>query len=376
MELDVAVKHINEITSHPNADRLDLARIGGYEVVVQKGIHQAGDEIIYIPENSLLPQWLLRKINLEGKLSGKGKNRVKPIRLRGELSQGIVLPLRNDTYFEGYDGKEYNVKKINDLASFLGIEKYVAPIPVEMSGSVMQCPINLPHYDVDDWKKDPETLADGKEMICQEKLHGTMTLVAWITDIDADDDEDVGPWIASKGISHRNQCFKHGDDTKNVLYVRTTRHLAESMKNGALEALQENDEFTNQNPYAIAWIGETIGKKVQDLDYGYMTPIFVAFELMVKWQQWSEWKRLSVDMMMDAADRADVPFVPVVGKVVVKPDFDRETIREIQDFAEGASMFSKNEQIREGVVMRHPDGMVRKAVSERYLVRKGGTERN
>ena len=378
MDLDVGVKKIDEVVAHPNADRLDLARIGGYFVVVQKGVFKEGERIVYLPENSLLPPWLISRLGLEGRLSGKDKNRVKAVRLRGSLSQGLVVPLEdNCTRIRGEDGSEHLVDRFfekDSLANFLGVTKYVAPIPVEMQGAIEMCPIHLPHYDVDDWKRDPDTIADGQDMIAQEKLHGTLVVIAWRRG--KPHHGDIGPWIASKGVAKKNMCFQRGEATEGNLYMRTAGPQAKSLRDAAFHEVMISSAPMG-SPYAIAWIGEIIGPKVQDLHYGLKEPTLYVFELMAKWTYESEWCGMSTEEMTAAASRAGVPVVPIVGEVSAEPPITHQVIRRVQDFAEGESLLpSAKGQIREGIVMRHPDGHVRKAVSEKYLTRKGGTERN
>lgn len=75
---------------HPNADALELAQVGLFRAVVAKGAYRPGDWAVYIPESALVPEGLVEELGLTGKLAGSRRNRVKAIRLRGELSQGIV----------------------------------------------------------------------------------------------------------------------------------------------------------------------------------------------------------------------------------------------------------------------------------------------
>ena len=78
-----------EIFPHPNADLLELAQVGLYRAVVGKGQFESGDYALYIPEQAILPPELIEELGLTGKLAGPEKNRVKAVRLRGEISQGI-----------------------------------------------------------------------------------------------------------------------------------------------------------------------------------------------------------------------------------------------------------------------------------------------
>ncbi len=86
-----------DIEPHPDADALDLARIGDYRAVVAKGMFKSGDMAVYIPEASVLPGPVIEKLGLVGRLAGSNKNRVKAIKLRGVLSQGLVYPIKNNT---------------------------------------------------------------------------------------------------------------------------------------------------------------------------------------------------------------------------------------------------------------------------------------
>lgn len=85
-----------EILPHPNADAIELAKVGDYLSIVRKGEFNTGDLGVYIPTSAIVPVWLLKRLGLwddekgKGKLAGKDGNRVKEVRLRGILSEGLV----------------------------------------------------------------------------------------------------------------------------------------------------------------------------------------------------------------------------------------------------------------------------------------------
>ena len=81
------------VRDHPDADRLEIAGHGGYQMVVGKGVWSTGDRAVYVPEASVLPGSLIEEMGLTGRLAGKGRDRVKVVRLRGVVSQGLVVPL-------------------------------------------------------------------------------------------------------------------------------------------------------------------------------------------------------------------------------------------------------------------------------------------
>ena len=54
----VPLTTIVKVEPHTNAERLELAFVYGFQVIVQKGKYQVGDKVVYVPIDSLLPQWL------------------------------------------------------------------------------------------------------------------------------------------------------------------------------------------------------------------------------------------------------------------------------------------------------------------------------
>jgi RNA ligase (TIGR02306 family) len=172
----VEIVELDDVQPHPNADLLELAVIGGYRAVVGKGLHQKGDMVLYIPEEALLPVELVKFFGYEGKLSGPLKNRVKAIRLRGELSQGLVIPWRKAgeaVAINGYDPIDnYYVGKT--LNYELGITKYEQPIPANMAGRARPRPNWFPTYtNIENIKKDPHIFTPGELVVMTEKIHGT-----------------------------------------------------------------------------------------------------------------------------------------------------------------------------------------------------------
>ena len=116
-----------ELFVHPNAEALELGKVGSYQVVVQKGLYVTGDEVIFAPEKSVLTGQL--KAEYEKYLSGPDKDRVKAVRLRNEISSGIIIPKHLVPNFESYTVGV-------DVSEDLGITKYEPPIPAELSGKV------------------------------------------------------------------------------------------------------------------------------------------------------------------------------------------------------------------------------------------------
>lgn len=103
------VVRVASVEDHPNADRLSLVRLEGLGYLCISGKledgsprYQAGDWCVYIPSAAVLPEWLLKEMDFwneetgKGMLSGSDGNRVKPLKLRGIFSEGLILGLAHD----------------------------------------------------------------------------------------------------------------------------------------------------------------------------------------------------------------------------------------------------------------------------------------
>lgn len=124
----VTIRKISEVLPHANADALELAIVDGWQCVVKKGEFQPEDGCVYIEIDAILPdgnpawQFLVDK---QGKHYEKGLGaRLKTIKLRGEYSQGLALPLgafdfRNDS------GR---IAAGVSLDEILGVYKYEPPV--------------------------------------------------------------------------------------------------------------------------------------------------------------------------------------------------------------------------------------------------------
>lgn len=89
----VEVFKIEEIAVHPNAERLELAKIAGWQVVVGKGVFQVGDLALYLPVDSVLPASLENRLFPPTSKVKLRNSRIRSIKLRGQMSQGMVIPI-------------------------------------------------------------------------------------------------------------------------------------------------------------------------------------------------------------------------------------------------------------------------------------------
>lgn len=112
-----SIQLIRDLTPIPGADAIELATVLGWGVVVKKGEFQVGDKCIYCEIDSVLDTSIPEFSFLE-----KVKGRIKTIRLRGQISQGICFPLDILSSFE--TGDIDNLDEGADVTSRLRVVKY------------------------------------------------------------------------------------------------------------------------------------------------------------------------------------------------------------------------------------------------------------
>ncbi|MBC9715397.1 RNA ligase (ATP) [Streptomyces sp. TRM66268-LWL] len=344
------------VHEHPGADALELAQVGLYRAVVAKGAYRSGDHAVYIPEQAVLPQELIDELGLTGRLAGSKANRVKAIRLRGELSQGLVC---RPAALAGVDLAEAAAEG-TDFAEKLGITKWVPEVPTTMNGEIEPAPDLLPWIDIENLQRYPGIFEPGEQVVLTEKLHGTACLVTY-----AAGTEQVQ--VTSKGFGAKYLAIK--EDPRN-LYWRAVRGFdVPAVAAWLAERLGAS---------RVGLFGEVYGAGVQDLTYGAdgrrATLGYAVFDASVEVGGQVRW--------LDPAEleellRERLPLVPTL----YEGPYDEELVFA---YASGRETVSGRElHLREGVVVRPAVGRrsdvvgsraIAKAVSPAYLTRKGGTE--
>lgn len=387
--LIVKVVQLN-IQEHSNADTLEIAQVRGYQSIVRKGQFETGDLAVYIPEQAIVPEWILRRLNLwddekaKGKLAGSNGDRVKAIKLRGTLSQGLIFPLeyvynptvqQEDWKVMLECGNEYWVNPDEDVTDLLGITKWEPPIPISMAGEVCNLYGKTIKYDIENIKNYPE-IAEALinlnvNVHITEKLHGTFCCIGIYPDDISDEILERRIFVTSKGLSSKGLVFKDNEANANNLYMKALKNLCN--QEGMLETLKH---LPNGNE-PIFLIGEIFGQGVQDLNYGAKKPQFRLFDIYegIPGQGTYLTPRL-VHMLLNNF-KIPVPTVPVL--YTGKPNHSI-----IQEYTNGKDTLS-NSHVREGIVIRTLDKELRndkmgrvilKSVSDEYLNRKNATEYN
>ena len=378
------------ILPHPNAEKLELAQVADYRCVVGKDLYKTGDLVAYIPEAAVIPEDQLQFFGYwneeqnKGLLAGSKGDRVKAVKLRGEVSQGLVFPVNKIAMYLGQPDREFVVG--DDVAPLLGITKYEPPIPVGMAGEVYNAGQAVTvDYDIENLKKYPDVLQEGEEVIFTEKLHGTSFQIGLLPIMDKyhhDDhfrvkteDGEGYFFIGSKGLGAQGLCFKDVEANTNNVYVRAARQfkLFEKLLKLCNEMLELNGLTDFEEPLILQ--GEVFGA-VQDLTYGAKQGeiFFRAFDICVGERSYRRY--FDEEMFAKAVDIMELDRCPVL----YKGPYSKEKILELTHHTKSKVC---PDQISEGGVVKPTKErkdpsiptmggrVILKSINEDYLLRKG-----
>jgi RNA ligase (TIGR02306 family) len=125
-----SVRRINQLSPIEGADRIEVATVDGWNVVVKKGEYQVGDLCIYLEIDSWVPNAIAPFLTKEGKepseYQGVKGERLRTVKLRGQISQGLILPV------SGLKG--VSLEEELDVTKELGILKWEREVKDQRRG--------------------------------------------------------------------------------------------------------------------------------------------------------------------------------------------------------------------------------------------------
>lgn len=234
-----SIQKISAIDPIPNADAIEVATVLGWHVVIKKSEFKVGDMCIYCEVDSLLPvipelEFLAKAGTKKMVTEGKAYEgyRLRTVRLRGQISQGLCLPLSL------LKEKASEFKEGDDISEAMGIIKYETPIPAELSGVIKgSFPSHIPKTDEERIQTLPAILEryKGIKFYVTEKVDGTSCTVF------------IGKESKDINVCSRNQNLK---ETEGNSFWQIVKELG----------IQEKLMSMNGS---IALQGELIGNGVQ-----------------------------------------------------------------------------------------------------------------
>jgi RNA ligase (TIGR02306 family) len=173
-----SIQRIREIIDLENSDFLEIAHVMGWQCVVKKGDFASGEMVVYFEVDSFLPEderyEFLRKSSFrDNENNGRGF-RIRTLKLRGVLSQGLILPLAS--FPEIGEG----IVEGEDVTELLGVKKWYIPEVATGSGVIIgDRPLGIPASDEIRVQSAPELIERliGRPYYISTKMDGTSCIV-------------------------------------------------------------------------------------------------------------------------------------------------------------------------------------------------------
>jgi RNA ligase (TIGR02306 family) len=334
------IRKINDICPIVGADSIECAVVGGWTVVIKRGDFAVGDFAVYCEIDSWIPHGLapfLSKGQEPREYNGVAGERLRTVKLRGQLSQGLLLPLSIwAPKGRPWTLEEEDFEEGQDVSAYLGIQKYEPPVPAQLAGEVRGLfPGFIPKTDQERIQNLTVELEEWKDEKLSwevtEKLDGaSMTVYA------IDDDS---------GVCSRNLNLKENPD--NSLWSVAIRNnlIAKIRSTGRNLALQ----------------GEIVGEGIQGNRYKIRGQEFYLFDIY----DIDTGKYLTPTERRDLANTLDIRHTPVLKCNEV---LEVCTVKHILKWAEGVSTWGGME--REGIVFKCNEREVSfKAISNSWLMK-------
>lgn len=337
------VRRIDAINPIPYADSIECAVLGGWKVVTKKGEYKPGDLAVYCEIDSWIPNELAPFLSKgePKEYNGVKGERLRTVRLRKQLSQGLLIPAHNipnqsnlvcliDT-----SGVAIPFAEGDDVSEFLDIQKWEAPVNPKLAGQVKgNFPSQIPKTDqerVQNLKRELEN-HDSVLFEVTEKMEGS-SMTCYLID-------------SEFGVCSRNMDLKR--DENNTFW-----------KVAIEEDIEQKLRAYGADNFAIQ--GELIGPCIQGNIYKLLSHHFKVFDVY----DIQEGYYLLPEERKAFVDAIGLKHVPVLGThLLVDPDIDSILLT-----AEGASALNPNQE-REGVVYKSMNSQFSfKAISNKYLLK-------
>ena len=329
------IRKIDALLPIEGADAIECAVIGGWKVVVKKNEYNAGDLAVYLEIDSWVPTELapfLSKGKEPREFDDIKGERLRTVKLRGQLSQGLLLPLEptcaniESLLFEGLDVSEP-----------LGIIKWERPMNAQLAGMAKgNFPALIPKTDQERVQNLVNELATARDSGLQfevtEKLEGS-SMTCYLID-------------GEFGVCSRNLDLK---ETEGNSFWEAARRFD----------VENKMRISGFNNFAIQ--GELIGPGIQGNIYKLSRTEFRVFDMYdIKAGAY-----LIPHVRLFSIKVMNLLHVPVIA---TNKDLGVGSVEEILQWAEGASKLN-DKQEREGIVFKEVNGgMTFKTISNKYLM--------
>lgn len=361
-----SIQKIESLSEIVGADQIEVARVLGWDVVVKKGEFEVGDLAVYFEIDSFLPrrpEWEFLEKSSLCKMGDKEGLRLRTIKLRGQISQGLLLPIKSifepseeypgnweytkalDAIYHGdrveipFETEVWDLEDGDDLTKLLDVIKWDPPVPARLAGKVRG---NFPSFLR---KTDQERIQN-----CYRTLQNK-----WLNHF----------WEVSIKLDGSSFTAYYNAETDQFGVCSRNLDLAESGENAFWQVARKYGLETKMREHgiSIAIQGELIGPGIQGNPEGLAELDMYVFDIFdVRTQRY--FASLERQLLTEYFGLNHVPVIDIVQLHECK-------LEDILEFADGPSLYAKR---REGIVFKSLDdpNVSWKAISNQWLLKNEG----
>lgn len=362
----VTIRRIKDIQPIHNADRIVLAIIDGWRTVVKVDDFNVGDYGVYFEIDSLIPMEDERFsfIPTTKKMDDVESRYVRTLRLRGQLSQGLMIPLKAIKEIHDIVGENPEDHLGVDFADLLNVIKYEECLETGTASDKM---CSYPYYiertgenRIQNVFEEYSEQYKDIEFTPTLKMDGSSMTVCFVNN--------PAYFVGQEGIDYKLKQKEQLWIGSHGMVIRKP----EEKSNAYYEAYDRTDlkntlgEWCRKNNKQIAIQGELVGPKIQSNFEKFKENTLKAFYIYFI----DEGRRATVDEFNQICDELNIQ--KVISYPPVKIFEIAENVDYILDMAEGES---ENCPQREGLVfkanvLRNGRPVSFKAISNSYLLKK------
>ena len=354
------IRKIHTIEAIPGADLIEIAKVDGWQCVVKKSEFKIGDLGVYFEIDSFLPVRpefeFLRKSSYK-KIEGYGEGfRLKTIRLRGTLSQGLLMPLASvtDPTMKYSDlqhalGQNTNIEG-TDVTDWLGVRLWDPPLnAAQLSGNAKGY---FPSFvRKTDAERVQNLIKDIQDIYFDQLLEVTMKLDGSSMTVYCKD--------GKVGVCSRNYELKDDGNT----YWEVAK--ASLLDKGSIS-------YWNKEKRNLAFQGELMGPGIQGNQEKFFDHRFYLFRIWdidnQRYLPYLEYIQVLNKLRLEHGllSLRSVPYMGLMKPTEIRSP-ETNLLESFLRFADGPSI--NTEVLREGVVWKHIDtDFSFKVISNKWLL--------
>jgi RNA ligase (TIGR02306 family) len=337
----VTINPVVEVKSIPGADLICAYRVKGWWVVDQVGKYNVGDLVLYAEIDSWIPHVIapfLSKGKEPREYNGVKGERLRTVKLKGQVSQGLILPMNLLDSTE-YDSYLPDLAETIDVSDFLNVQKWEAPIPANLRGQMKG---NFPAFIRKTDQERCQNLVHDIAQAYQDQVHFEVSLK-----LDGSSCT-VYHNAGLVGVCSRNLDLELEQEGNSFVEI--------AKSTGLLKALIE----LNEN---IAVQGELMGPGIQGNKEGFDSHKFFIFDIFdIDNQCYFVW----ADRMEAIQKLRNLGYTGDTAPALGLGPLESGNIEDLLEMADGPSI---NAKVREGLVFKRTDGQFSfKAISQKFLL--------